>query len=84
MPNDKQKTAAEMPHNLEAEQSVLGCLAIDRDIQLDVLSQLSEEDFYSDKIRLQRGIEFYRVDNLHVDADMISGAVTVNKKKEEK
>lgn len=43
-----------------------------------------EEDFYSDKIRLQRGIEFYRVDNLHVDADMISGAVTVNKKKEEK
>lgn len=48
MPNDKQKTAAEMPHNLEAEQSVLGCLAIDRDIQLDVLSQLSEEDFYSE------------------------------------
>lgn len=43
-----------------------------------------EGDFYSDKIRLQRGIEFYRVDNLHVDADMISGAVTVNKKKEEK
>lgn len=39
-----------------------------------------EEDFYSDKIRLQPGIEFYRVDNLHVDTDMISRAVVVNKK----
>ena len=32
----------------------------------------------------ERGIELYRVDNLHVNADMISGAVTMNKKKEEK
>lgn len=39
-----------------------------------------EEDFYSDKIRLTTGIEFYRVDNLHVNTDMISGAVVTNRK----
>ena len=44
----KKAFTGEMPHNLEAEQSLLGCLAVDRDIQLDVISQLCEEDFYSE------------------------------------
>lgn len=37
-----------MPHNLEAEQSILGCIMIDNEIAADVLSVLSEEDFYQD------------------------------------
>ncbi len=35
-----------MPHNLEAEQALLGCLMLDTDIQIDVLSGLKESDFY--------------------------------------
>lgn len=34
------------PHNLEAEQSVLGSLLIDRDAIIKVASYLKEEDFY--------------------------------------
>ena len=36
----------EMPHNLEAEQALLGCLLIDADIQTDVFAELKESDFY--------------------------------------
>ena len=46
--NGKKTFTGELPHNLEAEQSILGCLMIDRDIQLDVLSSLNEDDFYSE------------------------------------
>ena len=46
--NGKKTFTGELPHNLEAEQSILGCLMIDRDIQLDVLSSLSDEDFYAE------------------------------------
>ncbi len=34
-----------MPYNLEAEQSVLGCILIDQVIQIDIVSELSERDF---------------------------------------
>ena len=36
-----------MPHNLEAEQAVLGCILIDTTSQADVLAMMREEDFYS-------------------------------------
>lgn len=34
-----------MPYNLEAEQSVLGCVLIDQVIQFEILSELKEDDF---------------------------------------
>ncbi len=34
-----------MPYNLEAEQSVLGCILIDQVVQIDIVSDLSEQDF---------------------------------------
>ena len=37
-----------MPYNLEAEQSVLGCILIDQAIQLDIIAELSESDFLAD------------------------------------
>ena len=37
------------PHNLEAEQAVLGSLLIDRDAIIKIADQLSPEDFYADK-----------------------------------
>ena len=36
-----------MPHNLEAEQSVLACIMLDNDATMDAFSRLGENDFYS-------------------------------------
>lgn len=38
----------EIPHNLEAEQSLLGCIMIDNEIAADILGGLCENDFYVD------------------------------------
>lgn len=37
-----------MPHNIEAEQAVLGSILIDLQAQSDILAMLGEEDFYSE------------------------------------
>ncbi|MBE7073514.1 MAG: replicative DNA helicase [Clostridiales bacterium] len=36
-----------MPHNIEAEQAVLGCILIDLQAQTDILALMKEDDFYS-------------------------------------
>ena len=36
----------QMPHNLDAEAALLGCILIDGDVQSELLEQLKEEDFY--------------------------------------
>ncbi len=36
-----------MPHNIEAEQAVIGCILIDNQAQIDILPMMKEEDFYS-------------------------------------
>lgn len=41
------KRARIMPHNIEAEQAVLGCNLIDNDIAVDVMAKLKTEDFYT-------------------------------------
>ena len=38
----------EMPHSLEAEQALLGCLLLDARIQIDIAADISEEDFYAE------------------------------------
>ena len=40
------KNARMMPHSTEAEQAVLGCLLIDENLPLQIMSVLKEEDFY--------------------------------------
>lgn len=42
-----QKTARMIPHNIEAEQSVLGCNLIDDNAVLQIMNTLKTEDFYS-------------------------------------
>lgn len=37
-----------MPHNLEAEQAVLGCILIDSQAQADILGLMKEDDFYTE------------------------------------
>ncbi len=38
----------QMPHNLDAEAALLGCIIIDGDIQSDLLETLTVEDFYQE------------------------------------
>ncbi len=40
-----------MPYNLEAEQSVLGCVLIDQVVQFDIISELKQDDFLVDSHR---------------------------------
>lgn len=42
----------QMPHNLEAESALLGCIIIDGDIQSELLESLKDEDFYQESNRL--------------------------------
>ena len=36
------------PHNLESEQCVLGCVLIDQDAAINIMSTLKSSDFYMD------------------------------------
>ncbi|MBE5733885.1 MAG: replicative DNA helicase [Clostridiales bacterium] len=48
--NNKEQTKrlGDMPHSLEAEQALLGCLLLDTRIQVEVAAFLKEEDFYAE------------------------------------
>ncbi len=48
MERKDKKIFSEMPHSLEAEQSLLGCLLIDAKIQVEIFSSLKEDDFYAE------------------------------------
>ena len=41
-----------LPYSLGAEQSFLGCVIVDQEIQLDMLSTIGEEDFYTESHKL--------------------------------
>lgn len=41
-----------LPYNLEAEQSILGCILVDQEIQLETVSDLAENDFYTESHKL--------------------------------
>lgn len=38
--------AVEMPYSLEAEQSLLGCILIDQELQNEIVTEIEEGDFY--------------------------------------
>ena len=37
-----------LPHNLDAEQALLGCMLIDEKVPLTVVSEVKPDDFYSE------------------------------------
>ena len=47
----KNNVMGDMPHSLEAEQALLGCLLLDTKIQVEVVAFLKEEDFYAESHR---------------------------------
>ena len=48
----KNNMIGDMPHSLEAEQALLGCLLLDTKIQVEVVAYLKEEDFYAESHRI--------------------------------
>ena len=46
------KIIGEMPHSLEAEQALLGCILLDPRIQTEVAGYLHEEDFFENSHKL--------------------------------
>ncbi len=46
MKNQQRTLEKMMPHNIEAEQSVLGCVLIDTNAAINILTDLKVEDFY--------------------------------------
>lgn len=57
-----------MPHNLEAEQAVLGCALIDDEAVVNIVSALSEADFYSESHKdIFRAIQEIYAKNAPVD-----------------
>lgn len=45
------KVIADMPHSLEAERALLGCILLDTKIQVEVSAFLNEEDFFAESHR---------------------------------
>ncbi|MEG1805459.1 MAG: DnaB-like helicase N-terminal domain-containing protein, partial [Clostridia bacterium] len=41
-----------MPHNIDAEEALLGAILIDSDITIDVMPNLTVVDFYSEANRI--------------------------------
>ena len=48
----EKKVMGDMPHNLEAEQALLGCLLLDTKIQVEISANLKAEDFYAESHKL--------------------------------
>ena len=48
MEKSKEKRARTIPHNIEAEQSVLGCVLLDDNVTLQIMDKLKVEDFYTE------------------------------------
>lgn len=48
MEKRREKLARTIPHNIEAEQSVLGCNLIDDNVVLQIMNTLKVEDFYTE------------------------------------
>ncbi len=52
MAQKEKRAMVDMPHSLEAEQALLGCILLDNRIQVEVASSLKEEDFYAESHKI--------------------------------
>ena len=61
-----------LPYNLEAEQSLLGSIMIDQELQFEISSRLKAEDFYLESHRLVfEGMSSILQENKSVDINEI-------------
>lgn len=68
-----------MPHSLEAEQALLGCLIIDAKIQVETSAFLKEEDFYAESHKyIFAAMDALIKDNKTVDFVTLTDALEKN------
>ncbi len=81
---DNQRESIERmpPHNIEAEQSLLSCILIDKDAIIKIIDIVSEDDFYQDyhKIIYKSMKELY---NKHEAIDILTLSNRLQEKKEQ-
>ena len=66
----------EMPHSLEAEQALLGCLLLDTKVQVEVAAFLKEEDFFAESHKyIFNAMEGIIKDNKAVDMVTLTDAL---------
>ena len=71
----KTKNPKMLPHSIEAEQAVLGCMLIDDEAPFTIISTLGPEDFYSDAHKTI----FENMLEIHRDVQPIDFITIVNK-----
>ena len=72
-----------LPNNLESEQAVLGCVLIDQEAQTDILSTLTQEDFYSESHRnIFKAMQTIFSKSIPVDFVTLTSELEVEKKLE--
>ena len=73
-----------LPNNLESEQSVLGCVLLDQDAQMDILTTLKPDDFYSESHKKIFGaMQTIFSKNIPVDFVTLTNELEVEKKLDE-
>ena len=60
-----------LPNNLEAEQSLLGCMLIDNEVLSEVVDKLSDSDFYQESHQLIMSA-IHKIFNLRKPADIVT------------
>lgn len=72
-----------LPNNLESEQAVLGCVLIDQDAQVDLLTTLDADDFYSEAHRkIFKAMQNIFAKNIPVDFVTLTSELEVEKELE--
>ena len=72
-----------LPNNLESEQAVLGCVLIDQDAQVDLLTTLDADDFYSEAHRkIFKAMQSIFAKNIPVDFVTLTSELEVEKELE--
>ncbi len=73
------KAFGEMPHSLEAEQALLGCILIDPRVQVEVVAYLNEDDFFAESHKyIFSAMETLIKSNQTVDAVTLIDALEKN------
>lgn len=67
-----------LPYNLEAEQSVLGCVLVDLEIQLEIVASLNEDDFFTESDKLIFGA-MKEIARLNKSIDIVTLSDTMEK-----
>lgn len=70
---DKKLSVRTMPHNVEAEQSLIGCMLIDENVPMNVIGIIKSDDFYTETNRLifEAMVNLY-VKNIPIDFVTVS------------